>query len=125
MNKERLEWVMSGLNQHALTKTEDQFLKTALEDFDKNQALTEHQEERLETLYKEKSKLIPNKNLPIIFLLRKAAPKKTKPRKPRGKACFDDTLLKLFKENNPGGSSDSDRAGESGTEILRYSTECS
>ena len=27
MNKERLEWVMSGLNQYALTKAEDQFLK--------------------------------------------------------------------------------------------------
>jgi len=34
MNKERLEWVMSGLNQHTLTKTEDQFLKTVLEDFE-------------------------------------------------------------------------------------------
>jgi len=62
MNKDRLEWVMSGLNQYALKKTEDQFLKTVLEDFDKNQALTEHQEERLENLYKEKSKLIPNKS---------------------------------------------------------------
>ena len=62
MNKDRLEWVMSGLNQYALTKTEDQFLKTVLEDFDKKQALTERQEERLENLYKEKSKLIPNKS---------------------------------------------------------------
>ena len=62
MNKERLEWVMSGLNQHALTKTEDQFVKTALEDFEKKHALTELQEERLESLYKEKSKLIPNRN---------------------------------------------------------------
>src|SRR4030043_361699 len=52
MNKERLEWVMSGLNQHALTKAEDQFLKTALEDFGKKHALTEHQEEKLENLYK-------------------------------------------------------------------------
>jgi len=34
MNKERLEWVMSGLNQHILTKAEDQFLKTVLEDFE-------------------------------------------------------------------------------------------
>jgi len=56
MNKDRLEWVMSGLNQHALTEAEDQFVKTALEDFEKNHALTEHQEERLENLYKEKSK---------------------------------------------------------------------
>ena len=54
MNKDRLEWVMSGLNQHALTEAEDQFVKTALEDFEKNHALTEHQEERLENLYKEK-----------------------------------------------------------------------
>ena len=27
MNKARLDWVMSGLNQHALTKAEDHFLK--------------------------------------------------------------------------------------------------
>ena len=30
MNKARLEWVMSGLNQYALTQVEDRFLKTAL-----------------------------------------------------------------------------------------------
>jgi len=46
MNKARLEWVISGLNQYALTKAEDQFLKTALGDFDKNHALTEQQEDR-------------------------------------------------------------------------------
>jgi hypothetical protein len=84
MNKERLEWVMSGLNQHALTKTEDQFIKTAVEDFDKNHVLTEHQEEKLESLYKEKSKLIPNKNQVSL----KESPKKAKPRKPRWKAVF-------------------------------------
>ena len=61
MNKERLDWVISGLNQHALTKAEDQFLKTALENFDKNHALTERQEKRLEKLYKEKSQSIPTK----------------------------------------------------------------
>jgi len=85
MNKERLEWVMSGLNQYVLTKAEDQFLKTALEDFDKNQSLTEHQEERLESLYKEKSKLIPNK---IQDSSKGSSPKKTKPRKPYWKAVF-------------------------------------
>ena len=78
MNKERLEWVMSGLNQYALTKTEAQFIKTALEDFDKNHAMTEHQEERLESLYKEKSKLTPNKN---YFAFKESAPKKGRPRK--------------------------------------------
>jgi len=82
MNKERLEWVMSGLNQHALTKAEDHFLKTALEDFEKNDALTEHQEEKLESLYEEKSKLIPNKN---HFSLKESPPKKTRPRRPGAK----------------------------------------
>ena len=84
MNKERLEWVMSGLNQHVLSKTEDQFIKNAAEDFDKNHALTEQQEEKLESLYKEKSKRIPNKNLVSL----KESPKKTKPRKPRWRAVF-------------------------------------
>lgn len=84
MNKARLEWVMSGLNQYALTTAEDLFLKTASADFDKNQALTEHQEERLENLYKEKSKLIPNKKSDH-FSLKKSSPEKIKPRRPRGK----------------------------------------
>jgi hypothetical protein len=62
MNKERLEWIVSGLNQYALTEAEEQFLKTVLEDFDKNQVLTGKQEEKLETLYEQKSKMTPNRN---------------------------------------------------------------
>ena len=62
MNKERLEWIVSGINQYALTEAEEKFLKTVLEDFNKNQALTGKQEERLETLYEQKSKMTPNKN---------------------------------------------------------------
>jgi DNA repair ATPase RecN len=81
MNKERLEWVMSGLSHHALTKAEDQFLKTALEHFDKNNALTDLQEEKLEALYKEKSRLIPNKD----HFAFKESPKKAKPRRPHWK----------------------------------------
>ena len=84
MNKERLEWVMSGLNQHALTKAEDQFLKTALEDFDKKHALTKPQEDRLENLYKEKSQSIPNKKSDH-FSFKKSSPKKTEPRRPQGR----------------------------------------
>ena len=84
MNKERLDWVMSGLNQHALSKTEDQFLKAALQDFDKNNALTEHQEERLESLYKLKSQSIPNKKSDR-FSVKESSPKKIKPRRPRPK----------------------------------------
>ena len=84
MNKDRLEWVMSGLNQHELTQAEDQFLKTALEDFDKNHALTDPQEARLKTLYKEKSKSTPNKNS-NRFSFKESTPKKGRPRKPFAK----------------------------------------
>jgi len=84
MNKERLEWVMSGLNQHALSKTEDQFVKTALEDFEQKHALTERQEDRLESLYKEKSQSIPNKKSDY-FSFKKSNPKKTEPRRPRAR----------------------------------------
>jgi len=79
MNKERLEWIVSGLNQYALTEAEEQFLKTALEDFDKNQALTGKQEERLETLYEQKSKMTPNRNHFAV----KESQKMDKPRRPR------------------------------------------
>jgi len=66
MDKARLDWVISGLNQYPLTKAEDVFLKTASEDFNRNQALTKTQEKRIETLYKQKSQLMPNKN-PFAF----------------------------------------------------------
>jgi hypothetical protein len=81
MNKERFGWVMSGLDQYALTKTEDQFIKTALEDFEEKHELTELQEERLENLYKEKSKLIPNKNSSDYFSFQETPPKKARVRK--------------------------------------------
>jgi len=82
VNKERLEWVMSGLNKHQLTKGEDQFLKSAQEGFDQHR-FTAELEERLETLYKEKSKLIPNKKNSDYFSLKESSPKKGRPRRPR------------------------------------------
>jgi hypothetical protein len=84
MNKARLEWVMSGLNQYILTTPEDHFLKTILADFDKHQTLTERQEERLETLYREKSGLMPNKKSDH-FSFKESTPKKTRPRMTRRK----------------------------------------
>ncbi len=81
MNKARLEWVISGLNQHELTKAEGQFVKTAQEDFNKNQMLTEYQEARLESLYKEKSQLMPSRRQ----ALPKATLKKARPLKPSRK----------------------------------------
>ncbi len=83
MNKARLEWVMSGLKQYALTTGEDSFLKTVSADFDKTEALTAHQEERLENLYKEKSKLIPNKKSDQLSITNSV--KKSKTRMPRGR----------------------------------------
>jgi len=88
MNKERLEWIMSGLNQYHLTKNEGQFVKSAVGDFDQNHMLTEHQEEKLESLYKEKSRLKPNKNSAGYFSFKETAPKKTRVRVPRVKVVF-------------------------------------
>jgi hypothetical protein len=62
MNKERLDWVMSGLNRYKLTQKEDQFVKSAEQYFNQKNTLTEQQEEKLGSLYKEKSRLTPNKN---------------------------------------------------------------
>ena len=62
MRKDRLEWIISGLNQYRLTEREDQFIKLLEHDFHQKETLTEQQEDRIENLYKEKSKLIPNKN---------------------------------------------------------------
>ena len=85
MNKARLEWVMSGLNQYKLTENEDQFIKSAVGDFDQKQTLTERQEERLENLYREKSKSKPNKNSSDYFSFQETAPKKARPRRPFAK----------------------------------------
>ncbi len=85
MNKARLEWVMSGLNQYKLTNNEDQFLKSASGDFDQKQTLTERQEERLENLYKEKSKSKPNKNASDYFTFKETPPKKARVRRPFAK----------------------------------------
>jgi hypothetical protein len=61
MNHERLEWIKSGLSRYKLTEKEDRFVKSAEHDFNQTNMLTEQQEEKLESLYKEKSKFLPNK----------------------------------------------------------------
>ena len=85
MNKERLEWVLSGLSQYRLTKNEDEFIKSASGDFDQKQILTERQEQRLENLYREKSKLKPNKNSSDYFSFQESPPKKVRVRRPFAK----------------------------------------
>ncbi len=82
MDKARFDWVMSGLSQYALTKAEEGFLKAASEDLDRNQALTEKQEERIEAFYRAKSQLTPNKRP----LATKESPKKAKFRMSRWKS---------------------------------------
>ena len=62
MNHERLEWIISGLNRYKLTEKENQFVKSAEYDFNQKKMLTEQQEEKLESLYKEKSRFLPNKD---------------------------------------------------------------
>lgn len=84
MDQKRLDWIMSGLNQYTLTKNEDQFVKTTLENFEQKHTLTEYQEERLETLYKEKSKLLPNRR-DNHFPMRKNHSQKARVRMPRRK----------------------------------------
>ena len=83
MNKERLDWVMSGLNRYKLTQKEDQFIKSTEDDFNQKNMITEQQEEKLESLYKEKSKLLPNKN--YFSPKESIAPGKTKARRYRPK----------------------------------------
>ena len=83
MNRERLEWVMSGLNRYKLTQKEDQFIKSTEEDFNQKNMITEQQEEKLESLYKEKSKILPNKN--YFSPKESIAPGKTKARRYRPK----------------------------------------
>ena len=91
MNKERLEWVISGLSQYKLTKNEDQFIKSASGDFDQRQMLTERQEERLENLYKEKSKSKPNKNSPDYFSFQESPSRKASARKTLAKDVLTTT----------------------------------
>ncbi len=81
MDKQRLEWVLSGLNKYILSKDEEYFLQVVSADFDKNQALTEHQEERLEFFYRRKSQFIPNKN---YYTFKEGSPKRAKPRRRNG-----------------------------------------
>lgn len=56
MDKERLEWIINGLDWDTLTKWEKAFVQSCQDHFNKYGMLTDRQEETLETLYKEKSR---------------------------------------------------------------------
>ncbi len=79
MNKERFEWIMSGLSRYNLNGNEDRLVKLVAEGFSQKNKITEEQEAKMESLYKEKSKLWPDKH---PFSTKKSeAPEKKKPRK--------------------------------------------
>jgi hypothetical protein len=82
MKKDRLEWIISGLNQYKLTEREDQFIRLLEQEFGQKNMLTDLQEERIENLYKEKSKLIPNKN---YFAPKASKTQSKRVKRPQGK----------------------------------------
>jgi len=63
MNKARLEWILSGLNRYKLTPTEDRFVKSIQQVFGEKHMLTDKEEEKLEGFYREKSRLVADRNL--------------------------------------------------------------
>ena len=63
MNKARLEWILSGLDRYKLSPTEDRFVKSIQRTFNEKNMLTEKEEEKLEGFYREKSRLIADRNL--------------------------------------------------------------
>ncbi len=63
MNKARLEWILSGLDRYKLSPSEDRFVKSIQQVFGEKHMLTDKEEEKLEGFYREKSRLIADRNL--------------------------------------------------------------
>ena len=63
MNKARLEWILSGLGRYKLNPIEDRFVKSIQQAFNEKNMLTKKEEEKLEGFYREKSRLIADRNL--------------------------------------------------------------
>ena len=56
MDKSRFEWVLSGIDYEKTTKWEENFLESIEKYFKKHGDLTETQEDKLEEIFKEKSR---------------------------------------------------------------------
>ena len=56
MTRERLAWVLSGIDLSRLNKLEKNFVKKQQQNFEKEGALTVAGERRLEEIYKSKSR---------------------------------------------------------------------
>jgi len=63
MNKARLEWILSGLGRYKLNPIEERFVKSIQQAFNEKNMLTKKEEEKLEGFYREKSRLIADRNL--------------------------------------------------------------
>jgi hypothetical protein len=63
MNKARLEWILSGLDRYKLNPSEDRFVKSIQQVFNEKHMLTDKEEEKLEGFYREKSRLVADRNL--------------------------------------------------------------
>jgi len=63
MNKARLEWILSGLNRYKLSPSEDRFVKSIQQVFNEKNMLTDKEEEKLEGFYREKSRLVADRDL--------------------------------------------------------------
>ena len=55
MTKERLEWIMSGIDMSKLNKLEKDFVKRQQQNFEKDGVLTVAGENRLEMIYRFRS----------------------------------------------------------------------
>jgi hypothetical protein len=56
VTKERLEWIMSGINHSKLNKLEKGFIKKQRQNFEKDGVLTVAGENRLEMIYRFRSR---------------------------------------------------------------------
>ena len=56
MTKERLAWIIGGLDWEKLADFEESFVESCERYFKKHRGLTERQENLLEKIYKEKSR---------------------------------------------------------------------
>jgi len=56
LTKDRLDWVISGLDFELLNDWEEEFVESVETFFKKNGYLTENQEDKLEEIYRKKSR---------------------------------------------------------------------
>jgi len=61
MTKDRLEWVLSGLDKKKLNKSEKDFMKQIEKKFEQVESISRYEENRLEQIYRFKSNGKPDR----------------------------------------------------------------